>query len=377
VGSSGSRVTLGSFPRAGVSLILTVRNEAEQLPELLASIERQTLPPHEVIAVDGGSEDGTVELLGSWCDRLPLVVLEAPGASISQGRNLALRRATGEVIAVVDAGVRLDERWLEEVVAPLQQEMFVVDAVGGFFRPAPRTDFERALAATTLPEAGEIDPATFLPSSRSFAFRSSWIDAGIRYPEWLDYCEDLIFDLRLKRAGATFLFRPQALVWFRPRPTAVAFWHQYFRYARGDGKAGLFSRRHLVRYLTYLVVLPSLLVVRSPWWRALVAAGALWYVWRPAKRLRQRHPEVSPPRLLRLAGLAVALRLVGDVAKMVGYPVGLVWRARRYGLRRDWRTIPERRWPGALSVDAGQAVGEVDQEELARPERGATADLER
>jgi glycosyltransferase involved in cell wall biosynthesis len=341
VSSSGSQGAPGSSPMTGVSLILTVRNEAGQLPELLASIERQTLSPDEVIAVDGGSEDGTVALLRSWCERLPLVIVVASEANISQGRNVALERAKGDVIAVVDAGVRLDERWLEEIVSPLQQEMFVVDAVGGFFRPAARTAFERALAATTLPDAEEIDPAAFLPSSRSFAFRRSWFDAGVRYPEWLDYCEDLIFDLRLKRAGATFLFRPQAIVWFRPRPTAVAFWRQYLRYARGDGKAGLFARRHLVRYVTYLVMLPSLLVVRSWRWRALVAAGAIWYMRRPVQRLRRRHPDLPTTRLLRLSATAAALRLLGDVAKIVGYPAGLVWRARRYGLRRDWRTIPE------------------------------------
>ena len=38
-----------------------------------------------------------------------------------------------------------------------------------------------------------------------------------------------------------------------------AFWHQYFRYARGDGKAGLFAKRHAIRYATYAGLLAFLL----------------------------------------------------------------------------------------------------------------------
>jgi hypothetical protein len=35
------------------------------------------------------------------------------------------------------------------------------------------------------------------------------------------------------------------------------------------------------------------------------------------------------------------LRAIGDVAKMAGYPPGLIWRWRRYGMRKTWHTIPE------------------------------------
>ena len=76
------------------------------------------------------------------------------------------------------------------------------------------------------------------------------------YPEWLDYCEDLIFDLRLRNLVGPFVFAPEALVYFRPRPNLRAFFVQYYRYARGDGKADLWRRRHAIRYLTYLVAAP-------------------------------------------------------------------------------------------------------------------------
>ena len=138
-----------------------------------------------------------------------------------------------------------------------------LNVVSGFFQADPVTKFEVALGAATLPLRHEIDPATFLPSSRSIAFRKSAADAVGGYPEWLDYCEDLVFDLRLKASCGEFDFEPEALAYFRPRRSLAAFYQQYFRYARGDGKANLWRRRHLIRYLTYLVLVPAVCLLRS------------------------------------------------------------------------------------------------------------------
>jgi glycosyltransferase involved in cell wall biosynthesis len=327
--------------RLTVSLITTIFNEAETLPSLLDSISRQTHLPDEVIVVDGGSTDRTVEILHQWRDRLPLTIVVADGASISEGRNIGINRASGTIIAVTDAGTVLDKGWLHQLIYRFEDPDQSVDVAAGFFHPDPRSSFETALAATTLPDRAEIDPETFLPSSRSVAFRRSWFEAGMQYPEWLDYCEDVVFDLRLKRAGARFQFAPDAVASFRPRPDLSGFWKQYYRYARGDGKAGLFWKRHLVRYLTYLVIVPSFVVIRSPAWRLLVMTGAVGYMWQPVRRLWRRS-DGDLAKSLKLAPLAAILRGFGDIAKMAGYPVGLIWRSRRYGLRRDWSSIPER-----------------------------------
>ena len=325
-----------------VSLVLTVLNEAASIESLLISIAAQSRPPDEIIIVDGGSTDGTGAILERWRARLPLRLLDRPGVNISAGRNVGIAAARGTIVAVTDAGVRLDPDWLSKLLAPFAT---LPDGEGpmmvaGFFAPNPQTPFERAMGATVLPTRDDIDPATFLPSSRSIAFhREGWARVG-GYPEWLDYCEDLIFDLRLQEVGIRVSFAPAAVAQFRPRGTLLAFWHQYFRYARGDGKAGLFARRHAIRYATYAALSVFLLFGRRrPAFWPLLLCGGFGYVRRPYVRLLPWLDALTLTERTAAIGYVPIIRIVGDLAKMAGYPIGLVWRWRRHGTRANWRTI--------------------------------------
>jgi glycosyltransferase involved in cell wall biosynthesis len=299
-----------------------VLNEAGTLDVLLDSVARQSLPPDEVVIVDGGSTDSTVELLHGWRSRLPLRVIEAPGATISRGRNVAIAATRAEIVAVTDAGVWLEPEWLSHLCEALGSD---VDVVSGFFCAAPRSTFERALGATTLPEVADVDPERFLPSSRSVVFRrAAWERVG-GYPEWLDYCEDLVFDLVLRQAGCRFAFAPNAIAHFRPRPTLRAFFRQYYLYARGDGKADLWRLRHAIRYATYLVA--STILLRRSRLAWLLLVGGIAYIRRPYTRV-QWSGLTRSQKLVALA-LVPVIRGVGDVAKMLGYPVGVLWRLRQ------------------------------------------------
>jgi len=311
-----------------VSVIVTVKNEASAVHGLLDSLRSQTIPPSEVVIVDGGSTDGTVERIESYRPRLPLKLLLREGTNISQGRNEAVRAARGEIIASTDAGVRLVPEWLEELTRPLHADASL-DVVSGFFLPDPQTVFEMAMGATVLPMESDVDPQRFLPSSRSVAFRrEAWQEVG-GYPEWLDFCEDLVFDFALRDAGRKFHFAPEAVAYFRPRGSLRAFGRQYYQYARGDGKANLWRRRHALRYLTYLLVIPLVVVmglVLHPLWWLLLAAGAAIYLWAPYRRLRPMIRGLSLIYKVKAVLWVPVVRVWGDVAKMVGYPVGMLWR---------------------------------------------------
>ena len=320
-----------------VSLVMTVLNEAGSVPALLDSILAQERRPDEVVIVDGGSSDRTVALAHDFAQRaapdLPVRVEVLPGANISAGRNRAIELAQGDIIVVTDGGVVLHASWLARLVAALEGSAdgdAPADVAAGFFVAAPQSSFELAMGATVLPAVEDIEPATFLPSSRSVAFRrAAWERAG-RYPEWLDYCEDVVFDLALRREGLRQQFVPAALVAFRPRSSLPAFFRQYYRYARGDGKADLWRRRHVVRYGVYLgVPLGWLVGAHSPVLRWLIVVAMLAYVRRPYQRLWALAAQSSDgtlDRFLRAAAWVPLIRLTGDVAKMIGYPVGVRWR---------------------------------------------------
>ena len=314
-----------------VSLVMTVRDEAGSLPALLDSILAQRRRPDEVVIVDGGSRDTTVALAQAFAasapPEMPVRVELAPGMNIAAGRNRAIELARGDILAATDGGVVLHGAWLARLVAALSDE--AVDVAAGFFVPAPHSTFELALGATILPAVDDVNAAGFLPSSRSVAFRRTAWEAAGRYPEWLDFCEDVVFDLALRRHGLRQRYVPDALVRFRPRSSLGAFFRQYYLYARGDGKADLWRWRHAIRYGTYLgAPLGWMLGTRWPALRWLIAAAMLTYLRRPYQRLWGLSGQ-SPTAALRAAPWVPLIRLTGDVAKMIGYPVGVAWR-RRY-----------------------------------------------
>lgn len=226
-----------------VSLVSTMLNEAKGLPEFLASLKAQKRPPDEWVVVDGGSTDGTLDLLQRFAASaaFPVRVLSDPGCNIAKGRNRAIREAAFDLIAVTDAGCHLDEAWLHELIRPVEVDGAV--AVAGWYEPDVRTPFERRVALATFPRLERVDPSTFLPSSRSLAFlRAVWTEVG-GYPEGLRLAgEDTAFDLAILGAGHRFSFASRAIVRWRPRGTWRSFLRQQYLYGFGDGEAGQSGR---------------------------------------------------------------------------------------------------------------------------------------
>jgi glycosyltransferase involved in cell wall biosynthesis len=313
-----------------VSLCATLFNEADSIEAWLDSIAAQTRAPDEIVLCDAGSTDGTIERIEARAASEPrLRLIVEPGANVPAGRNAAIAAAKGDLIAITDAGTILDPNWLERLLAPLEGDPGVAVAAG-FYRPAGRNAFERILATVITPRLQDVGEDGFPPSSRSVAFRKEWWERVGGYPAWLRAGEDLVFDFNLRDAGARFAFAPDAIVAWYPRPTLRDFYAQYKHYARGDGHGHLFPARHAVRYGAYGVgTILALLSRHSKAARLLLALGVFFHMRKFGARLAGRPPLEGPAGQLASFALLPVIVVTGDVAKMVGYPQGLIerWRA--------------------------------------------------
>jgi len=307
-----------------VSVVATVKNECDSIEAFLTALLNQSRAPDEIVISDGGSTDGTAEAIRRAIanDATRLRLIQAPGTNIAQGRNRAIASCSGSIVAVTDAGTKPRPDWLERLVRPLETDPSIAVS-GGFFEPGGSTFLQRCIAVVITPQVPEVSPDSFLPSSRSVAFRRDWWERAGRYPEWLDHCEDVVFDLELKRAGATIVYTPDARVLWSPAPTLRAFARQYFRYARGDAKAGLWPGRHALRYGVYSAFLFLLSRLRRrPSTLGPLIALVRPYLARYYRRIERMPPGQAPGDALRAWLLAPLIVAVGDAAKMVGYASG-------------------------------------------------------
>lgn len=313
----------------GVAVVLPVLDEAESLPALLADLAGQEPPLAEMVVVDAGSTDGTLELLRTEAGRIPaLRLLELPGATAGRGRNAGIEASSARVVVTLDAGSRVRPRFVAALSAPVLSGGSTVAV--GVGEPDARTPFERAAGWFTLRAFKPDDAAgpigsEFLPAGRSgvcFA-REAWKAAG-GYPPALPWGEDKVFLRALRSAGREIVAVPDAVVRWRPRRSLGELYRQYRNYGRGDALARIDRQNELVTMGLYLAgaVLAVLLALGSRTAGALLAAGAVGYL------------SLFVLSARRALGADVALawvpaiRLVVDVAKMHGFVEGLV-RGRR------------------------------------------------
>jgi glycosyltransferase involved in cell wall biosynthesis len=104
-------VLAGRIVESLVSVVIPSHNAARYVAETLESVLSQTWPRLEVIVVDDGSTDGTEEVLRPFRDRIVYVRQENQG--LAGARNAGMARATGELVAWLDA----DDLWTPEKVA--------------------------------------------------------------------------------------------------------------------------------------------------------------------------------------------------------------------------------------------------------------------
>jgi cellulose synthase/poly-beta-1,6-N-acetylglucosamine synthase-like glycosyltransferase len=307
-----------------VSLITTVKNEEKTILMWLRSLAYQTRLPDEVIIVDGGSDDKTVDIIRAYLrqSKLNIKFFIVPGANIAKGRNVAIKNASFEIIACTDAGCILHPQWLENIIKPFENDPNI-DVVSGVYLPWYESEFEEIASYLIFPDIDKLDVNSFLPSSRSIAFKKiAWEEVG-GYPEWLDTAEDTLFDLNLKKAGKRFYLEKNAIVYWKVREDLGKIFRQFFNYAKGDGLAFLFPQRYLPRYFV-LFLTALLLFYFGSNLVVLLSIGMFYLLGLYFKYIR----KIRKPSFKRIF-IALQISLVIELAIITGYLFGIFKRLKK------------------------------------------------
>jgi rhamnosyltransferase len=191
-----------------LSLVIRALNEEKHIGRLLTGISRQASSPDEIILVDSGSEDATVEI----ATRFGAKVVHISPSSFSFGRslNLGCEAATGDVVVIASAHVYpVYDDWLDRLVAPFHGDQ--VGVTYGRQVGDKRTKFsEHRLLAQWFPAESDLDQKhPFCNNANAAVRREVW--ARHRYDERLTGLEDLEFAARIMVAGCRIAYVAEAV----------------------------------------------------------------------------------------------------------------------------------------------------------------------
>jgi glycosyltransferase involved in cell wall biosynthesis len=251
-----------------VSVIIGAYDEARHIGALLASLERQSAPPLEVIVADDGSRDATAEIADATGAR----VLRLEHRGPAHARNRGAEAASGDVLVFLDGDMECSPRFLERLVAPIAAG----DAPGTFTREiflANRNrPWARAYAALRWSPPDRLLPADF--PDRFGAFRAIRADAfrAVGGFDDVGYGEDMTLAAKL---GEDALVAPGAVL-YHHHPDSVAEIFGNGRWVgRGEAIRDLphpFWTHSLPR--TALIALRQVVAGRTPW---VVPARAIYH----------------------------------------------------------------------------------------------------
>lgn len=194
-----------------ISVVIPAYNEVHTLPDCLKALALQTLLPDEVIVVDDGSSDGTVEVT-----RQPGVkVIQQSHQGPAAARNLGARQARGDLILFTDADCQPDREWVAQMVAPFSDPQ-VVGVKGAYRcrenRVVPRfvqQEYESKYARMVRQPGIDFIDTYSAGYRREVFFQNEGFDPALMK------LQDQEFSFRLARKGYRLVFAPQARVYHR------------------------------------------------------------------------------------------------------------------------------------------------------------------
>lgn len=311
-----------------VSLVVPLFNESETIKGLVDTIKEQTVLPDEVIFVDGGSADNTIQLVEDLIrNDSRFRILKAGRAMPGQGRNIGAGYARNEWIAFTDAGIQLDSHWLENLQNKAKEnpEAWII---WGNYSPQIKNFFDKCATISYVPalKEGNIRGKSIVSCLLK---KEVWEKTG-GFPNWRA-AEDLIFMEKVEKLGYKIAFAPEAMVWWELRKDLPSTYRKFVLYSMHNVWAGRQRYWHYGVARQYLLIVLFVLPgIFHYWlWFCLIP---LWLVARVAKKVIQHRYEFKIKTLINPAvwGLVALITFVIDAATFTGWAKA-VW-GKREGL---------------------------------------------
>ena len=272
--------------------------------------------------VDGGSTDKTVEIAEKIAARrTEFKLIKTPQASPGKGRNIGTENARFEWIAFTDAGIILENDWLEKIVEKAAED---IDIVYGNYAPIINSYFEK-IAVLVYVTAQTADGIRGKSIASYLMRKEVWTAVG-GFPD-LRAAEDLMFMEAAEKLNFKFAFAPDALIHWQLRPNLSSTFRKFVLYSKHNVWASRQWDWHYGVLKQYLVLIPFLFLAlfHSWWWLAVIL---LWLFARTAKRSlphRTAFGLVAIFNPLIFIG-AAGLILVVDAATFIGWGQAILTR---------------------------------------------------
>lgn len=267
---------------AFVSVVVPCLNEERHLRDLFEALSAQRRRPDEVVVVEGGSTDGSADILRTYAASptdFEVRLLERPGGSIPENVNAGVTAARGDVIVRLDAHAIPSKNYIADALVHLQDP--AVGVVGGVWRVAASAagPSARAIARAVSHPLGAGDakyriggglkaPMTVDTVPFGCFQRDLWRELG-GFDEYLHTNEDYDFNYRARQSGRCVFLDPRIRSTYFARPTLRALATQYLRY--GWWKAQML--RKYPESLRWRQAVPATFVALTA---VLALAGLIW-----------------------------------------------------------------------------------------------------
>ncbi|MFI5957893.1 glycosyltransferase [Cryptosporangium sp. NPDC051539] len=220
-----------------VSIIVPAYNEGVVLTNCVDSILADDYPAKEIILVDDGSTDETLQIMQRYADDPSVIIVAKENGGKASALNAGIARSSGEILFFVDADGVFTPRTIQQMLTGFDRAS--VGGVCGNDEPVnldrllPRMGALMTHVGTGFCRRG-LALMNCLPivSGNLGAFRRYVIE---RVGGFREDCigEDLELTWRVQRMGFQINFRPQATVYAEVPATVRGLWKQRVRWARG------------------------------------------------------------------------------------------------------------------------------------------------